>query len=179
AGAVGRGRRALGRRAITVFGGHATEGALIDAPVLGAAEGHAVVLELVDRLRRVAAQIFNGVLIAQPIGPLDGVVHVPAPIVRTHVAERGCDAALSGNRVRAGRKHLANAGGLQAGGSAAGRRPQAGATGADDDDVVDVVGEGIGFAIERRLGDAVAFFAVVLGHRSGSKAQLQHRIGAG
>ena len=47
-GAVGGGAGALRGRAFAVLGGHAAEGALVDAAVLGAAEGHAVVLELVD-----------------------------------------------------------------------------------------------------------------------------------
>ena len=93
AGAVGGGAGAL-RDALAVVGGHAAEGALIDLAVLGAREGHAVMLELVDRGRRLAAEIFDGVLVAEPVRPLDGVVHVPAPVVLAHVAERGGDAAL-------------------------------------------------------------------------------------
>ncbi len=50
--------------------GHAAEGPLIDAPVLGARERHAVVLELVDGIRRMPAEIFDGVLVAEPVGPL-------------------------------------------------------------------------------------------------------------
>ena len=82
-------------------------------------------LELVDRLGSVAAQIFDRVLVAQPVGALDRVVHVPAPVVRTHVAERGGNAALRRHGVRAGRKHLGDAGGLQAGLRCAERRPEA------------------------------------------------------
>ena len=51
-------------------------------------------LQLVDRFRRVAAHIFDGVLVAEPVGTLDGVVHVPAPVVLAHIAKRGGDAAL-------------------------------------------------------------------------------------
>ena len=161
AGAVGGGAGALRRRALAVLGGHAAERALVDAAVLGAAEGHAVVLELVDGLGRVAAQIFDGVLVAEPVGALDGVVHVPAPVVRAHVAERGGDAALGRDRVRAGREHLGDAGGLEAGLGAAERGAQARAAGADDDHVVGVIGDRIGLAVDGRLGDAVAFVAGV------------------
>src|SRR5262249_6493975 len=83
-------------------GGHAAERPLIDAAVLGARERHAPVLELVDRRRRVAAQVLDRVLVAEPVGSLDGVVHVPAPVVLAHVAERGGDPALRGDGVRAG-----------------------------------------------------------------------------
>src|SRR5690606_34654685 len=70
--------RAVGRRAGALDGrfaivlGHAAEGALVDLAIGGAAERHAPVLQLVDRGRRVAAQVFDGVLVAQPVRPLDG-----------------------------------------------------------------------------------------------------------
>src|SRR6202035_569168 len=58
-------------------------------------------------------QVFDRVLVAEPVRTLDGVVHVPAPVVLAHVAERGRDAALRSNGVRAGRKHFGDAGGAQ------------------------------------------------------------------
>ena len=121
AGAVGRGAGALGRRAVAEIGGHAAEGALVDLAVLGARERHAPVLELVDSGRCVAHEIFDRVLIAEPVRPLDGVVHMPLPGVLAHIAERGGDAALSRDGVRAGREDLADAGGAQAGLRAADR----------------------------------------------------------
>ena len=156
AGAVGGGAGALCRRPLAEVGGHAAERALIDAPVLGAAEGHAVVLELVDGVVGVAAHVLDGVLVSEPIGALDRVVHVPVPVVRAHVADGGGDAALGGHRVRACRKHLGDAGSLQTGFGAAERGAQPGAARADDHDVVDVLGHGIGAAVDGRLGGAVA-----------------------
>ena len=168
AGAVGGSGRALRRRALAVFGGHAAERALIDAAVLRAAERNAVVLELVDRLGRVAAEIFDGVLIAQPVGALDGVVHMPAPVVRAHVAERGGDPALGRDRVRAGGEYLGDAGRLEARLGATERRPQARTAGADDHHVIGVVGQRIGPAVDRRpvglLGSPVAFVVDVFRH---------------
>src|SRR4029450_10295327 len=84
---------ALDRR-LAVVAGHAAEGPLVDLAVLGAGERDAPVLQLVDRGRGGAAEVFDGVLVAQPVRPLDGVVHVPAPVVLAHVAEAGGDAAL-------------------------------------------------------------------------------------
>src|SRR5262245_4538727 len=63
AGAIGGGAGAMGN-ALAVMGRHAAEGALIDLAVLVAAERHAEMLEFVDGLGRVAAEIFDGVLIA-------------------------------------------------------------------------------------------------------------------
>ena len=93
-------------------------------------------LQLVDRRNGIAAHVFDGVLIAQPVRPLDGVVHVPAPVVLGHVAERGADTALGGDGVAAGRIDLGHAGRVEAGRGHAERGAQAGAAGTDDDDVV-------------------------------------------
>src|SRR6185436_5154738 len=95
--------------------GHAAEGALEDAAILGAREGYTPMLELIDRLGRVAHEIFDRILVAEPVRPLHGVVHVPAPIILMHVAERRRDAALRRHRVRARRENLGDAGGLEAG----------------------------------------------------------------
>ncbi len=138
AGAVGGGAGAL-HRAFAEIAGHAAKGALIDLAFVCAREGHAPVFQLIDGLGRVADQIFDGVLVAQPVRPLDGVVHVPLPAVLAHVGQGGRDATLSGHGVRAGREDLGDAGDLQAllGGAEGGA--QAGAPGADDDDVVFVI----------------------------------------
>src|SRR3546814_14611333 len=71
----------------------ATGAALVDLAFLGARERHALVLEFDDRRDRLAAHVFDRVLVAQPVRALDGVVVVVAPVVRTHVAQRGRDAA--------------------------------------------------------------------------------------
>ena len=134
---------ALDRR-LAEFLRHAAEGALIDLAFFRTAERHAEMLELVDGLRRVAAQIFDRVLIAQPVRPLDGVVHVPAPIVGLHIAERGRNAALRRDRMAARRKHLGDVGDLQPVPRRFERRAQACAARAHDDDVECVIGDRIG-----------------------------------
>ena len=96
AGAVGGGAGALRRRALAHVLRHSAERALVDLALGGAAERQAGMLELDHRGRRFAAQIFDRVLVAEPVGPFDGVVHVPGPMVRAHVAERSrrCRPAL-------------------------------------------------------------------------------------
>ena len=157
AGAVGGGAGAL-RDALAEFRRHAAERALIDLALLGARERHAPVVELVDGGGRVAAEIFDRVLIAEPVRALDGVVHVPAPIVRPHVAERGGNAALRRDGVRAGREHLGDASDAQPRLRAADAGAQARAARADHDDVEGVVGDRIGLLPER--GGACAVGAV-------------------
>ncbi len=150
AGPVGGGAGAL-RGALAVVGGHAAERPLINLAVLFAArERQAPVLQFVDRLGRVAAQIFDGVLVAEPVRPLHGVVHVPAPIVLAHVAERRGNAALRRHRVRAGREHLGDAGGAQAGFAAADHGAQTRTAGADHHHVVVVILDLVGPAVDGR-----------------------------
>ncbi len=144
AGAVGRGAGPLGRRPLAHVLHHAAERPLVDRPVLVAAERHAGVLELVDRVRRFADHVLDRVLITEPVRPLDGVEHVPGPVVGRVVAERGGDASLRRHGVAAGREHLGHAGGLETGLGRAHRRAQARAAGADHDDVVSVVDDPVG-----------------------------------
>ena len=147
AGAVGGRAGALGR-ALAVVGGHAAEGALVDLALVGARERHAPVLQLVDRGGRVAAQVLDRVLVAEPVRPLHGVVHVPAPVVRPHVAERRRDAALRRDGMRSGREHLGQAGGAQARLRAADGGAQARAARAHHHDVEGVVDDRISRAVD-------------------------------
>ena len=73
--------------AFAVIGGHAAEGPLVDLAFFGPREGYAPMLEFIDGRRRFPAQIFDGVLVAEPVGALDRIVHVPAPVVLAHIAE--------------------------------------------------------------------------------------------
>src|SRR5262249_4697342 len=72
------------------------------------------------------------ILVTEPVGALDRVVHVPEPAVLGHVAERRADAALRGDGVRARREHLRQHAHRQAGFGELQRRTHAGATRADD-----------------------------------------------
>jgi len=112
AGAVRRGAGARGLIAAEVLALPA-EGALVDGAVVEPAERHARVLQLIDGRDGLAAHVLDGVLVAQVVRALDGVEHVPVPVVREHVGQRGIDAALRGHRVRAGREHLGHHGHAQ------------------------------------------------------------------
>ncbi len=110
----------------------AAEGALIDAAVFQARERHAVMFELDHQMRRGAAHVFDRVLIAEVVAALDGVVHVPVPVVRLHVAERGVDAALRRHGVRARGKYLGHDRDMRLALRQLQRRAQPAAAGADD-----------------------------------------------
>ena len=151
AGAVG-GRAGALRGALAVMRGHAAERPLIDLAVLAPRKRQAPMLQLVNRFRGVTAQIFDRVLVAEPVGALDRVVHVPAPVVFAHIAERSRNAALRRHRVRAGGEDFGDAGGAQARFAAADDRAQAGAAGANDHHVVSVILNRIGAAVDGRSG---------------------------
>ncbi len=95
-----------------------------------------MMLEFEHRLRTDAAHVLDRVLVADVVRPLDGVVHVPAPVVVRIVAgDRAGDAALGRHRVRARREHLGDDRSLQSGLRQLQRRAHAGAAAADDDAV--------------------------------------------
>src|SRR5271170_6868698 len=100
-GPVGGGAGALGQ-AFAPLHGMAAERPLVDQAILGARERDAEMLEFYDRRHCIAAHELDRVLVAEPVGPLDGVVHVPAPVVLAHIAERRADAALCRNGMAAG-----------------------------------------------------------------------------
>src|SRR5699024_12220514 len=57
-------------------------------------------LPILNSMRRFATQELDSVLITQPVGPLDGIVHMPIPVVLAHVTQRCTDTTLGGNSVR-------------------------------------------------------------------------------
>ncbi|MNT24878.1 hypothetical protein D3C72_1603760 [compost metagenome] len=134
AGTVSRGAGAL-HGLLTVVGGVAAERALVDGAVGVAVERHAEVFELVHDLGRFAAHELDGVLVAQPVGALDGVVEVVVPVVLGHVAQRCGDAALCRHGVRTGGEHFGQRCHVQACAGEFKRGTHAGAACADDDDV--------------------------------------------
>jgi hypothetical protein len=144
AGAVRRGAGALHGRAFAHILHVAAERALVDRAIFVAAERHAGMFELVHRLRRFADHVLDRVLVAEPVRTLDGIEHVPLPVIRRVVAERGGDAPLCRHGVRARREHLGDAGGLQAGLGAAHRGAQTRAAGADHHCVIGVIDDLVG-----------------------------------
>jgi len=141
AGAVGHRAGAHGRRA-AVVPGHAAEGALIDLAVIQAVERHAVVFQFDHRLVGLAAHELDRILVTEVIRALDRVVHVPVPVVLAHVAEAGGDAALRGDGMGTGGKHLGHHRHLEVGMGKLQRGAQTGPAATDD------------HRIERSPGDA-------------------------
>src|SRR5690349_21061662 len=68
--AIGSGAGAL-RQALAPMHSVAAKRPLINPAILGARKRHAEMLEFDDHLHRVAAHVFDRILIAEPVGPLD------------------------------------------------------------------------------------------------------------
>src|SRR6476620_8169555 len=102
------------RRTLTILSVVSSERSLINLAIIAAREWHAIVLKLVNCRWCVATEVFDCVLIAEPVGTLDGVVHVPAPIVRSLITKRRGDAAFGRCCMGTGREDFRNAGGAQA-----------------------------------------------------------------
>ena len=98
--------------------------------------GRAHVLEFEHGFRAYGTHVFDSVLVTDIVGALDGVVHVPAPvIVRIGRSDCAGDATLGGNGVRTGREYLGDHGGLVAALSQLQRGAHAGTAAANDDGV--------------------------------------------
>jgi hypothetical protein len=117
------------------------EPALVHASIGRAVEGQTHVLELEHRVDSFAREHFRRVLVDQIVATLDGVEHVPLPVVFLDITESRADAALGRARVRPGWVELADDGDVGLAGHLDGRH-QSGAAGADDDRVVAVVCHG-------------------------------------
>jgi hypothetical protein len=132
AGAVGGGAGADGLLAAVVLR-LAAKRALVDLAVFQARERQAHVLQFVHRAGCIAAHELDGVLVAQVIRSLHGVIHVPVPVVIRHVGQRRRDAALRRHGMRTGWEDLGNQRHFQVGLRQLQRGAQTGATAADDD----------------------------------------------
>ena len=88
-GAVLHAGAAVGLPTVAELKRLATEGALIDLAVVRAGERHAVVLQLDDCLRCNLAHVVDGILVAEPVGALHGVVP-GAPRGRTDGSQCHC-----------------------------------------------------------------------------------------
>ncbi len=131
AGAIGRSAGALHRAGAELLS-VAAERTLVDLAVVQTVERHTEMLELDDHARRHATHVFDRVLVAEPIGALDRVVHVPEPVVFLRIAKARRNAALRCHGVAAGRKHLGQHGHLESGFRELQGGAQASAAGADN-----------------------------------------------
>ena len=91
------------------------------------------------RRKRVAGEHLGGILVDEIIAALDRVEHVPLPVVFFDVAQRRADAALGSSRVGARGIELTDNRDIGFTGHLDGRH-QTGASGADNDRVVSVIG---------------------------------------
>lgn len=107
--------------------------------VFGSREGAAVVLQLNDGCRGLPRHVVDGVLVAKPVGTLDGIVHVPSPVILVHVSEGGIDTALGGDGMASRGEELRYTGCVETSLGETERCPQPSTTGTNDEGIVLVV----------------------------------------
>ncbi len=105
AGTVGS-RRGTGGLLATEILGLTAKRTLVDGTVVEAGEGQTHVLQLIDGFRAGLAHVFDRFLVTDIVGALDGVIHVPLPVVVMGIAQGDRDPALGGNGVGTGWKNL-------------------------------------------------------------------------
>ena len=106
-------------------------------PSLGAVEDRAPLLELAHPLGRLLGVQLGHAPVVEPVAAAHGVAEVRGPAVAVvDVRQRGGHAALGHDRVGLAEQRLADDADGQAGVDGRDRGAQAGAAGADDEDVV-------------------------------------------
>ena len=119
-----------------IVGRHPAKWALINFPVFSSGKRDTIVFKLDNSGNRFTTHIFDGILITQPVRPLDGVVHVPFPGIWPHITKCSAHATLRCDRVAASWEHLSNTSCRKASGRHAQCCSQASATSADDDHIM-------------------------------------------
>src|SRR5699024_10387613 len=122
---------------LPVVTGVPAEAALVDPPLRGAVERQAHLLQVEDGVDGLLGHHFRGVLVNEVVPTLDGVEGVPFPVVVLYVRQRGAHHTLGRDRVGAGGVEIGDDGGACPFRGFQGRA-HAGATGANDYDVVAV-----------------------------------------
>lgn len=69
-------------------------------------KSHPIILQLINRLRRLSTHIMNRILITQPITPFHRIIHMPPPIILRHIPQRRINPALGCDRMTPRRKQL-------------------------------------------------------------------------
>ncbi|MNM88550.1 hypothetical protein D3C81_1007710 [compost metagenome] len=112
-GTVGCSASTRSLAAFTVVLGLTTERTLVDAALFGTGERQTHVVQFENCGRAFLTHVFDSVLVTDVVGTLDGIVHVPAPVVvRVGRSDGAGDATLGRYGVRTGRENLGDHGSL-------------------------------------------------------------------
>ena len=92
----------------------------------------------------------DSVLVTQPVTSLDGVVHVPSPVILVHVSKSSVDTTLSSDSVGSGGEQLGDTSSVETGLSQTEGGSQTSTTSTNDQGIVFVVNDGVLVAEEGR-----------------------------
>ncbi len=96
-------------------------------------------LELDNGGGSLTGHVVDSVLVTEPVGALDGVVHVPSPVVLVHVTQSSVDTALSSDGVGTSREELGDTGSIETSLGKTKGSTETGTTGTDNKSIVLVV----------------------------------------
>lgn len=97
---VGDGSTSVGLTSLAEFERLTSESSLVDFALICSRKWHTKVFELDDGPGCLSTHVVDGILVTEPIGTLDGVVHMPPPVVLGHVTKGCIDTTLGGDSVR-------------------------------------------------------------------------------
>lgn len=99
-------------------------------------EWASVVLQFDNRSWCFSGHVMDRILISQPIRSLDGIVHMPSPIVLVHVPQSGIDTSLCSYSVTSGWEELRYTGSVETSFGKTEGCSQTSSTGTDDNRIV-------------------------------------------
>ena len=98
------------RNSFTIVCSHPTEWSLVYFTVFSSTEWQSKMFKFVNCLRCFFTQVLDCILITKPIGTFDCVIHVPFPIILTHITKSCCNTTLCRHSMTSCRKQLCHAG---------------------------------------------------------------------
>ena len=108
-GSVSSGAGTCSLSALAVILGLPTKGTLVDTAIFITGKRQPHMLQFEHCLRTFTAHVFDSILVTDIVRPLDGVIHMPAPvIIRISTGYGAGNSALSRNCMRTCRKYFGN-----------------------------------------------------------------------
>ena len=88
----------------------AAKSTLVNVAIIQAGKRHAGMFKFIDYARRHLTHKLNRILVTEIIATLDGIEHVPMPLVGRDIGQRRIHATLCGHRMRARGEYFGNHG---------------------------------------------------------------------
>mmetsp|Transcript_23235 Transcript_23235/g.38497 ORF Transcript_23235/g.38497 Transcript_23235/m.38497 type:complete len:271 (+) Transcript_23235:1361-2173(+) len=142
-GAVCSSTAAVSLRALAVIQTLTTESALVNLAVFSTRERQSKLFKFQNCFRGFTTHVMDSILVAKPIRSLDGIVHVPSPVILAHISERSIDSTLCSNSMGSSGEQLGDAGCFETSFTQAHGCTQTRTSSPDNDSVIGVINDGV------------------------------------